>query len=218
MISRSFEQIKKVILDKGYKLFENGNYNINIIAVRENDVFENTFSDTLYLLYKVAGIWKVKTYKFTTLAGTKGFGGEKNPLTKAQTGTANDGVAIIKEGQYLGAFEYTVNPSGNYPFQKYLKQVVPFTYYRDNDRNGVITRTSPQETRNNQTHFHVMSNYGDIDYINTDYVAYSQGCVGTNHHYFFNIEIGIMPILERGVKLFGTKFSFTMLHGSDFDK
>ena len=139
MKNRTIEQIKAVMLKKGHKFFENGDYNLNIIAVRENNVFENTFSDTLYIIFKKAGVWQNIVLPWTTLAGTLGVGGEKNPLTGTQTGTGVDGVAIIAEGQYLGVYQFIDSYKGflKYP---YFAQIKNMHYYRDNDKNGIITK------------------------------------------------------------------------------
>ena len=58
-----------------------------------------------------------------------------------------------------------------------------------------------------------MSNYGDIPYINTDFVTYSIGCVGANHTNFFS---GIVPIVIKAVGIWGKKFNFTLMQAEDF--
>mgnify|MGYP003646924156 FL=1 len=60
------EQIEFTIKSKGYKWFENGNYNINIVGVRNsstlNDV-TNQFDDCITISYMVNGIWNYNCFK-----------------------------------------------------------------------------------------------------------------------------------------------------------
>ena len=130
-----FDQVREVIVKKDYKFFEKGDYNINFVPIRLDDKFDNKFSDVLCLLYFVDGVPNIKQFKYTTLAGTLGIGGEQNPLTKEQTGTDTDGVAVVLEGQYLKGLRYCVGGS-RYPFTQYFKQITAYNYLRDNDKNG----------------------------------------------------------------------------------
>lgn len=212
--TRTLEQVRAVMLAKGYRFFEKGDYNLNLIAVRENDVFENTFSDTLYIAHKVNGIWTMPTLPFTTLAGTLGRGGEKNPLTGAQTGTGVDGTAIVLEGQYPQGLKY-ITGGLRYPFTQFLQQNRPFNYLRDNDRDGLISRNSAvRQTGNFFTHWHAMSPLGvpsrQVNYVHS---AWSQGCMGNDAIAWFG---GVMPVVRRAVKLWGTVFTKTLLHANDF--
>jgi hypothetical protein len=219
MKNRPFEQVREVMLAKNYKFFEQGDYNLNLIAVREDDVFDNKFSDSLHIAYKENGVWKMPSFRFTTLAGTLGFGGEKAPLTAADTGTGVDGVAIILEGQYPQAYKYVSN-GWRYPFTEYLDQVKPFDYLRDNDKNGVVSRkTAIRQSGNFKTCFHGMSwlnkdgSYSDSEFVNYVGSPYSQGCIGSPAVVMFG---EIMPIVRKAVKTCGLLFTPTILHASDF--
>lgn len=205
------ENLKKICQKKGYAFFENGDYNLNIIAVRENDNFENEFSDTLYVAYKVKGVWELYTSVWTTLAGTLGFGGEKNPLTGQFTGTGVDGVAVILEGQYRGAFRFENNLSWlNFP---YLRQVKPLKYLRDNDKNGLITRNGKVYEANYQTHLHRMTNDNVTrNQVNTITEAWSQGCNGSPHPNFKEL----INLVTLSSQIYGNIFTYTMLHRKDF--
>ena len=208
---RTIEQIKAVMLKKGHKFFGGGDYNLNLIAVRENDTFENTFSDTLYCIYKKAGTWQMLTLNWTTLAGTLGIGGEKNPLTGAQTGTGVDGVAVIAEGQYLGAYQFLDTYRGflSYP---YFTQIKNISYYRDNDKNGIITR-GKLYVGNYGTFLHRMSNNGVVSgYVNFDWASWSQGCNGAPEPEFRKL----VDVARQAVIFWGDKFSYSVIHANDF--
>jgi hypothetical protein len=215
-MNRELEQIRATMLSKGYSFFEKGDYNLNLIAVRENDVFENTFSDSLYIPHKVNGKWLMPRFNFTTLAGTLGFGGEKNPLTAAQTGTGVNGVAIVLEGQYPQGLKY-ISGGLRYPFTEFLQQNRFFNYLRDNDKDGLVSRlTAIKQTGNFFTHWHAMSPIG-VKSIQVNYThsAWSQGCMGGDAPTWFG---GIMPIVRSAVKLWGTTFTKTLIHANDFIK
>lgn len=198
---------------KGYAFFTQGDYNLNIIAIRENDIFENTFSDTLLVLYKVNQKWQIFKTKWTTLAGVYGLGGEQNPLTKWQTGTDLDGVAIIAEGQYRGAFEY-VNNGFNYPFTEYLRQIKALNYWRDNNKNFKIDR-NPLTFRTGiyETHLHAMSHFNtDGIYISfPGYSPWSQGCQGAPSYWFNQF----LSLVREAVKIYGKRFTYTLVHRNE---
>ena len=55
------EQIEKAVKVKGYTWFENGDYDVNIVGVRNittGNVVTNVFDDCLTLSYKEKGMWK----------------------------------------------------------------------------------------------------------------------------------------------------------------
>lgn len=207
---RTIEQIRAAMLKKGYVFFEKGDYNLNLIAVRENDIFENTFSDTFYCIFKKAGVWQTIEMEWTTLAGTLGHGGEKNPLTGAETGTGVDGVAIIIPNQYRGVYKFVDTYIGflSYP---YFMQVKNMDYWRDNDRNGLITKGKVY-TGNYATLLHRMTNNNvNSKQVNSQYVAWSQGCNGAPEPQFRKL---LRPVREA-IKLYGNSFTYTILEAKD---
>lgn len=78
-------------------------------AITKDSIFDNGFTDEVRIIYKEKNTWKVYQSKWTTLAGTKGFGGEQAPLTGVQTGTGVSGVAIIIPSQYRRVFKFVDN-------------------------------------------------------------------------------------------------------------
>lgn len=211
---RTIEQIKKVMLDKNYKFFTNGDYNLNIIAVRESNKFDNLFSDTLYIIYKENGVEKLFQTKWTTKAGVYGKGGEKNPYTGRETGTGVDGVAVVIPGQYLSSFEY-VTTGSRYPFTKYLRQIKSLKYYRDNDKNGIITTGQVYEGIY-ATHLHAMSKKNTTGtYISfLGYNPWSAGCNGSPYLSF----IKFLALIEKSISLgYKNIFTYTLLEAKDFN-
>jgi hypothetical protein len=66
------EQIEIAVKSKGYKWFENGDYNVNIVGVRNmemGDRVTNRFDDHLTISYKVDGEWCYEIFNCTTDPG-----------------------------------------------------------------------------------------------------------------------------------------------------
>ena len=87
------EQIETAVKAKGYKWFENGDYNLNIVGIRNSETLEevtNKFDDHITLSYKVGGEWKFHCFDCTTDPGKHWV---ENIMRE-------EGVAILKENQY----------------------------------------------------------------------------------------------------------------------
>ncbi len=116
------EQIEAAVKVKGYKWFENGDYNLNIVGVRNAETLNevtNRFDDHLTLSYKVDGEWNYHCFDATTDPGKHWV---DNVLNEA-------GVAILKENQYRGSHKIGLH-QGKY---EALRQQKPVQVYRDNN-------------------------------------------------------------------------------------
>ena len=116
------QQIETTVKAKGYKWFENGDYNLNIVGVRNAETLNevtNKFDDHLTLSYKVDGEWNYHCFDATTDPGKHWV---DNVLNEA-------GVAILKENQYRGSHKIGLH-QGKY---EALRQQKPVQVYRDNN-------------------------------------------------------------------------------------
>jgi hypothetical protein len=209
--AETVERTREALRKKGYAFFEAGDYNLNIIGVRNKQIFDNKFSDRLILLYKVNGIWRTLETAWTTLAGTAGKGGEQNPLTAQETGTGVSGTAVIIPNQYRRVYKFVDNYFLwlSYP---YFAQVNNMQYWRDNDKNGKITKGKIY-SGNYATNLHRMSNNNEPrTVINDMFVAWSQGCNGSPEPEYKKI----LPIVRESVKRYGDIFTYTLLDKEDF--
>jgi hypothetical protein len=119
------QQIETAVKTKGYKWFENGDYNLNIVGVRNGETgteVTNKFDDFLTLSYKVDGEWQFHCFDATTDPGKHWV---ENIMRK-------EGVAILKENQYRGSHKIGLH-QGKY---EALRQQKPVQVYRDNDLDG----------------------------------------------------------------------------------
>jgi len=119
----SIDQIEKAVKKLGYNWFETGDYNVNIVGIRNSNTdykVTNKFDDCLTLSYKVNGDWVFHCFKCTTDPGTHWV---KNVTRK-------EGVAVLKPGQYGSSHKLRLH-AGKYLA---LGQQKPVTVYRDNNR------------------------------------------------------------------------------------
>jgi len=118
------EQLRATMAAKKYAFFENGEYNINIIGIRNSATgakVTNAFDDKLVVAYKLDGVWIVKEYPITTDNG--------------------GGTARLVCNQYRGSHAIGLH-QGKY---EALKQCGPVTVYRDYTKDGIY-QTDKTET------------------------------------------------------------------------
>lgn len=120
----TLEQLKATMAAKKYAFFEGGEYNLNIIGVRNSSTgnkVTNAFDDLLVVAYQVAGAWVIKKYPITTDNG--------------------GGTARLVCNQYRGSHAIGLH-QGKY---EALKQCGPVTVYRDFTKDGIY-QTDKTET------------------------------------------------------------------------
>ena len=64
------KQYARAFEKKGYAFFENGDYNLNIVGVRNKSGDASKFDDFLNVLYRKDGEWVCDIYPATTEPGT----------------------------------------------------------------------------------------------------------------------------------------------------
>ena len=67
------EQIEEAVKSKGYRWFENGDYNVNIVGIRNSETgneVTNKFDDHITVSFKCDGEWEFYCYECTTDPGT----------------------------------------------------------------------------------------------------------------------------------------------------
>ena len=66
----SKDLIEKAVKSKGYSWFENGDFNLNIVGIRNSqpgNLVTNLFDDILTVSYKENGVWKYHEFACTTV-------------------------------------------------------------------------------------------------------------------------------------------------------
>tara|TARA_R110000751_G_scaffold33071_5_gene82590 strand:+ start:371 stop:961 length:591 start_codon:yes stop_codon:yes gene_type:complete len=80
----------------GFAVFDNGDYDLNIVGIRKANGTPNTFDDVLHVIYKVNGQWVDRYWPVTTDPGTYWLEHPTNPA-----GTA----AVVADRQYRGVWQ-----------------------------------------------------------------------------------------------------------------
>ena len=120
----TLEQLKATMAAKKYAFFEGGEYNLNIVGIRNSSTgnkVTNAFDDLLVVAYQVAGAWVIKKYPITTDNG--------------------GGTARLVCNQYRGSHAIGLHQGK----QEALKQCGPVTVYRDLTKDGIY-QTDKTET------------------------------------------------------------------------
>lgn len=121
----SIKYLQSIINGKGYSFFTKGNYNVNIIGVRNPNLVANSFDDTMLCAYKVGGIWKLKEWQITTDAGKYWL---KHPMKEK-------GCALLVPNQYRGIYKIDKH-LGKYNALCQINGEVEV--YRDNNKDQIL--------------------------------------------------------------------------------
>jgi hypothetical protein len=116
--------ISELLVSKSYAYFESGDFNINIVGIRNSSTGKrvtNAFDDWMTLSYKENGVWKYHEWACTTDNGA--------------------GTARLVEGQYRGAYIIRKH-QGKYDA---VCQDRPVKVYRDYVADGVYDESKIQE-------------------------------------------------------------------------
>jgi len=205
---RTYEEVKKAVLAKGYKFYV-GHLNINLIFERTSNVYTNEFTDLLHIVYQENKENKIISLNCTTKPGLYGGHAVMNP--KNINGVT--GVACIVPGQYLSSHSLIDNPKElsfyNYPFNyPFLGQIKALKMWRDFDKDNQIDKVQEQSSVSG-INFHIMSQK-ELD--GTKVNNWSEGCFGCSKTNF-NIA---MSLLQKGAKIYGPKFTITLMETNDF--
>lgn len=196
----TIKNIKRIFKEKGYRFFDNGDYNLNIIGIRSDESQSNQFDDYIVVIYKESGKEKIEIFPATTDPGKPWL---LNPMDK-------NGTAVIVPGQYLGAYTIGIHgrshASGGY---KALEQVKPMTYVRDNNKDSVINfelynDKSKQFSANLKTNIHRASKWSIVRLVET----YSAGCQVIQDPKDFD---KLMALADKSAKKYGNSFTYTLL-------
>lgn len=194
------QQVEKAVKGKGYKWFENGNYNVNIVGIRNSETkgkVTNKFDDKITVSYKDDGEWQFHIYDCTTDPGTHWV---ENVLNR-------NGVAILKPGQYRSSHIIRLH-QGKY---EALGQEKPMTVYRDNNRDDKYDLDeSKTQTGIFGINIHRATKWGGKKSTNVD--KWSAGCqviaANDDWHEF-------MDICRVARDTWGNSFTYTLIESKD---
>jgi hypothetical protein len=188
------DKIKQAMKLKDYKFFESGDYNLNIIGIRNSDTgnkVTNVFDDLLTVSYKIGDVWHFKKWAATTDPGTKGV----KEFHNAQ------GVARLVPGQYRGSHAIGLH-QGKY---EALKQAKPVKVYRDANKDMTYdTKLITEGIYGINIH----KAGADSTYVEN----WSEGCQVFKKSADFD---EFMALVKKAATLHGNSFTYTLLESKD---
>lgn len=189
------EQIEAAVKAKGYKYFENGDYNVNIIGIRNSapgNKVTNVFDDWLTISYKVEGVWHYFIWNATTDPG-------KAPMLAGNKGT---GTARVVPGQYSASHIIRLHRA------KYeaLGQEGNISVYRDADKD--LEYDTDKITTANNYGINIHKAGQDSTWIDD----WSHGCQVFKRVKDFD---AFMKICKAAAKIHGNSFTYTLIESKD---
>lgn len=188
------EQIENAVKAKGYKYFENGDYNMNVIGIRNSGIGKKVtdlFDDWLTLSFKIDGVWQFYIWSATTDPG-------KAPMLKGNNGT---GTARVVPGQYPGSHFIGLH-QGKY---EALKQKANVKVYRDADKD---LEYDTDKITEGVYGINIHKAGQDSNLVST----WSEGCQVFKRVKDFDV---FMKFCKQGAKLHGNSFTYTLIESKD---
>ena len=189
------EQIEKAVEAKGYKYFENGDYNVNIIGIRNSapgKKVTNMFDDWLTISFKVNEVWQFHIWSATTDPG-------KAPMLLGNNGT---GTARVVPGQYSGSHMIRLH-QGKY---EALGQKGHIRLYRDANKDLIYDESKITDSYNDGINIHKAGQ--DSTWID----HWSHGCFVFKRVKDFDV---FMKICKQASKIHGNSFTLTLIESKD---
>lgn len=194
-----FEKLFKKL---GYSYFTNGNYNVNIIGIRnviDGNAHNNDFNDALVMEYKVNGEWVRKVWDFTTDPGQSTLNAPSNSL----------GTAILVPGQYKGTYKLDLH---NGKYKALCQRLGNVAVYRDNNKDKRLDFNPLTITIGSYgINIHRAADNAVAQVVN----GYSAGCQVFKDGKNFN---EFMKILEISEGVYGNKFTYTLIDSNNLTR
>jgi len=198
MNCHTLEGVKGAVLSKGYKWFENGDYNLNLVGIRNSEtenLVTNKFDDCVTVSYKVDGEWNFHCFKATTDPGTHWV---ENILNK-------DGVAILVPDQYRGSHTIGLH-QGKY---EALRQKKPVKVYRDKNKDDVYDLIEENIHEGIYgINIHRATAHGESKQVD----KWSAGCQVLAKTADFN---KLMELAKKSADKYGNSFTYTLIESKD---
>ena len=167
-------------------------YELNIVGIRSDSTLPNRFDDEIHVFFKNgSGKWIHYIFSATTDPGTYWL---QNPMSP-------QGTAILKQGQYKGAYQIGLHRGKYYA----LVQSRPVIVLRDYDRNAILDFWNGKpETGMFGINIHRASVNGTAKSVD----SYSAGCQVFANINDFNL---FMQLCEKHKQIYGNSFTYTLI-------
>jgi len=188
-MSTMFKRIQTAMHKMGYTFFNHGEYNLNLVGVRSQDAYANTFNDALYVVYLIDGVEQAMTFPMTTDPGVYW---RTHPINVS-------GTAIVKPGQYPGLWKIGKHKN---QYDALVQQRL-ITVFRDNDGDAELSE-GIEETGLFGINCHRASSFTES--IQVD--KWSAGCQVLSNPLDFDL---LMALCHKAASIYGNSFTYTLL-------
>lgn len=199
------QTLLQALINKKYKIFSGGPFDLNIIGIRSYSSESDKFDDLICILYKDAkNNWKLEKFEATTDPGKHWL---LNPLN-------SKGTIIMVPGQYLKAFTFGKHGvSGKNPYEA-LVQCEKIAYVRDNNKDLTLDFKLYSDKSNIfydicQTNIHRTSLWKRVLEVG----MYSAGCQVIKNIEDFKRFMELCKLQHKYG--FGKKFTYTLIEEKD---
>ena len=193
----SVSHLQNIIEGMGHTFFTKGNYNVNIIGVRNPNLVANSFDDTMLCAFKVAGQWVLKEWEITTDAGKYWL---KNPMN-------SKGCALLVPHQYRSTYKIDLH-SGKYTaLCQRLKNV---EVYRDDNKDQILDFNVTKEWGMFGINIHRSNPWSESHNVD----KWSAGCQVFKKVADFD---EFMDICKRANDNWGNSFTYTLIKEEDLN-
>ncbi len=192
----SKEKIEKALASKNYKWFDGGDYDLNIVGVRNSATGQevtNKFDDIITCSFRIGEEWIYKEWPMTADSGKAAVLNFTNAA----------GVARLVEGQYRGSHMIGLH-RGKYTA---LRQKKPMSVYRDNNKDLVYDEDVIQTGI-----FGINIHRSNAKTESTIVDHWSHGCQVFKRADDFD---DFMAICETAKNIWGNSFTYTLIKSSD---
>ena len=178
----------------------NRKWNVNIVGIRSSDNYSKYFDDLLFVFYRDGSEWIYHYFSITT---------DPSPeyLIQPLAEVYEEGTGILKEGQYVRAYEINLHRNS---YEALCQNLGNVTVYRDNnydDKMDIIEGT--EDTGIFKINIHKGPKFGNDKTKNS---KFSAGCQVFSNEQDFN---DFLDICKNAREEFGNIFTYTLLKESD---
>ena len=191
-----FPPILQRVKDLGYAVFENGDYDLNLVGIRSKNPVANSFDDWMTCTYKKDGRWVTHWWQCTTDPGTYWLEGYDSSRVA--------GTAILQPGQYRGVYKIDLH-GGKY--EALCQRNGPVKVWRDSNRDDTLD----WEGETFEGMYGINIHHASYTGTSTQVDKWSAGCQVIANIDDFNdlMSIAKLQVSKRG----WSSFTYTLIEG-----
>jgi hypothetical protein len=190
------DRLQAYYAKKNYVFFDGGDFDLNIIGVRNKVPEVNKFNDVITCVWREGGEWQQKVWPATTDPGLYFL---QNPLVV-------EGTAILCPGQYRSS--HALGTHRDYPA---LIQVGSMTVWRDGNRNSLVDF---DKSKTYSGYFGINIHRALPVGVTAEVNQASAGCSVFQSVDDFHT---FMALVFKASTIWGSTFSYTLIEQSDLD-